>query len=122
MTDRWPYHLEIHPEESVEQWSMRGAGAIAGLSGTDAIAAILDFLEGQANDRLHSASQKALAGGDDGALYVQQVAEAKGIRDVAKRLGRIATKTEEPEEVVERRARARLDHRRRASSGVAHAR
>ena len=122
MTNHWPFHLEIHPEETREQWVERGERAVAAMARTDGFSAILDMLEGMAADNLDSAARIVLEPGHDRDAYVGHAAGAKALREAVSRLVRLTSGQDEPQEAVDRRARERLDfRRRRAVSRSAHA-
>jgi len=116
MNEHWPFHLEAHPEESRQDWRERGERAIAAMGRTDGFSAVLDMLEGMADDRLSEASRIVLESGHSRDAYVEHAAGAKALREAASRLLRMTSGQDEPQEAVDRRARERLSYRRRKAS------
>lgn len=119
MNNHWPFHLEIRPDETAEACFARGTQAIKNMAGTDGIAAILDMLEGMSSDYLHQANLIALETRGDVDAYRIHAAGAKALREAARKLQMLVSSQDEPQEAVDRRARERLDYRRRRASGRA---
>jgi len=111
MTIEWPYHLPIQPDETEDEWQSRATSEIRSMAGSGGFFALLDLIERVQGDLLFAASGAALSGTPE--EHRHAIAEAQGVKRVLQVLKKTVEIDKEPEDIVEKRARRRLDRARR---------